>query len=424
MSNVKYPLKVGPNRRYLVDQNDVPFLLQGDAGWSLVVGATREEAERYLKDRRQKGFNTIMVNIIEHMFCRNPPKNAYGEEPFTERGDLSTPNERYFAHADWVVEKAAEYGTQLLWDPIFLGTEENNQGWINEILASGLQKCLEYGRYLGDRYKDFDNIIWHIGGDLNPGPATEHIDMIALGIKEYDERHLFSAQTAPESSAVDIFSSGGWLDINTTYTYAIVHRKLLMDYNRTPTMPFILVESTYEGEHNASQIQIRRQAYWAILCGAFGHIFGNSPIWLFGKGWKEAIEAPGSTGMMHWGRLFRSRKWYDLVPDQKHEVVTAGLGEFFGLDYLSAARTTDGSTVIAYMPTSRTITVDLSKVDGSKVNAWWYNPSNGEATSAGEYPTKRSRKFVPKRDGDWVIVLDDASKDLPPPGKENVWNMI
>ena len=74
--------------------------------------------------------------------------------------------------------------------------------------------------------------------------------------------------------------------------------------------------------------------------------------------------------MMYWGRLFRSRAWYDLVPDQNHEVVTGGLGEFRGLDYLTAGRTTDGSTVIAYMPSRRTITVDMSKVSGSQAAGW------------------------------------------------------
>ena len=78
------------------------------------------------------------------------------------------------------------------------------------------------------------------------------------------------------------------------------------------------------------------------------------------------MDLPGSVGMMHWGRLFRSRPWFDLVPDQKHEVVTGGLGEFQGLDYLAAGRTPDGSTVIAYMPTRRTITVDMSKISGTK----------------------------------------------------------
>jgi hypothetical protein len=128
------------------------------------------------------------------------------------------------------------------------------------------------------------------------------------------------------------------------------------------------------------------------------------------------MDAPGSIDMTYWGRLFGSRAWFDLVPDQQHEVVTSGLGEFTGLDYLSAARTSDGGTIIAYMPTSRTIAVNLAKVSGEKAVAWWFNPRNGEATLAGKFPTTGTREFTPSAPGDWVLVLDDASKQLPTPG--------
>lgn len=416
MADARYPLKVNANKRYLVDQNSIPFLLQGDAAWSLIVGLTEAETEQYLKNRGQKNFNTIMVNLIEHKFCKKPPKNAYGEGPFTTPGDFSTPNEKYFAHVDWMIRKAAENGIQVLLDPIYLGYKGSDDGWFEEILAEDLETCLEYGRYLGKRYKDLDNIIWLIGGDRNPEQALERVDMVALGIREYDKRHLFTAHCAPESSAADEYCSGGWLDFNTTYTYGIVHRKLLADFNRKPVMPFILIESTYEGEHNASQVQIRRQAYWAILCGGFGHVMGNRPIWLFDGSWQTAMDAPGSMGMVHWRKLFSSRAWYELVPDQKHQAVTGGLGEFRGLDFLSAACTEDGSTVIAYLPTSRTITVDLSKVGGSKAKAWWFDPRTGKATSAGDFPTSGSEELTPPREGDWVLVIDDASEGLPPPG--------
>ena len=324
--------------------------------------------------------------------------------------------EKYFTHADWVIRKAAENGIQVLLYPMYLGYKGTDEGWVEEALANGPEKCLDYGRYLGKRYKDFDNIIWLMGGDRHPGPALEDVDMVALGIKEYDQRHVFSAHCDPEHSAVDDFSGGRWLDFNTTYTYEIVHAKLLQDYKRTPAMPFILIESSYEGEHNASDVQIRRQAYWAVLCGGFGHVLGNRPIWLFDPGWQKAMDLPGSVSMQFWGELFHSRSWYDLIPDQKHEVVTSGLGEFRGLDYLAAARTSDGSTVIAYMPTSRTIHVDMSKVSGNQVKAWWFDPRNGRAAAAGMFPSSGTHEFTPPGEGDWVLVLDDAAKQLPAPG--------
>jgi hypothetical protein len=408
----------------LVDQHDLPFLMQGDAAWSLIVALNDADVEQYLRNRRDNGFNTVLVELIEHRFCKKPPFNEEGEAPFTTPGDFSTPNEKYFAHADWVIHRAAEYGMQVLLAPIYLGYIGTDEGWIEEILKLEPEKCSAYGRYLGRRYSEFDNIIWVMGGDRNPGSAVEKVNLIALGIREFDRRHLFTAHCHPENSAVDQYGSGGWLDINTTYTYQIVHQQLLKDYGRNPVWPFILIESTYEGEHNSSEVQIRRQAYWSVLCGGFGHVMGNNPIWHFNGptlfpinlSWEQSMDLPGSVGMMYWGKLFRSRPWFALVPDQKHEVVTSGLGEFDGFDYLAAGRTPDASTIIAYLPTRRPITVDMSKVSGAQAQGWWFDPRTGKATPAGTFPTVGTRKLTPPADGDWVLVLDDASLKRLPPG--------
>src|SRR3984957_17891683 len=371
-----YPVRVGPDHRHLVDQSGTPLLIQGDAPWSLISGLTNEEAEQYLEDRRQKGFNSVIVSLIEHKF--RGPVNRNGDGPFTTPGDFSTPNEKYFAHADWVIRKAAEKGIQVFLAPIYLGYIGTDEGWIEETLAKGPEKGISWGRYVGKRYRDFDNLVWLMGGDRNPEKALQDVNAIALGIKEFDSRHIFTAHCHPENSAVDQYNGGGWLDFNTTYTYEIVHRKLLRDFSRTPAMPFVLIETSYEGEHNASAVQIRRQAYWAVLCGATGQFMGNRPMWLFDPGWQAALDSPGAADMTRLKALFTSRPWYELIPDgiqeEKHEVVVDGLGEFRGLDYLAAARTADGGTVMAYLPTARPVTVDMTKIAGNAATAWWFNP--------------------------------------------------
>src|SRR5215217_5113714 len=96
--NVTYPLKISANHRYLTDQNDKPFLLHGDTAWSLISALNAGEVERYLQNRAEKGFNALIVNLVEHHF--NGPLNWQGEHPFTDPLDVSTPNERYFEYAD------------------------------------------------------------------------------------------------------------------------------------------------------------------------------------------------------------------------------------------------------------------------------------------------------------------------------------
>jgi hypothetical protein len=276
-----------------------------------------------------------------------------------------------------------------------------------------MAKCRNYGRYLGNRYKDYKNIIWTLGGDRNPEPelAEDAVNAVVAGIRESMLDALFSAHPAPEFSGAEKYNLQ-WLDINSTYTYGIVHRQLLRDYDRKPTMPFVLMESTYEGEHNSSPVQIRRQAYWALLSGAAGQFLGNKPIWGFDPGWQAALNSEGSRSMAHLRSLFETRAWYDLVPDREHKIVVDGLGEFTGLDFASAARTTDRRTLLVYIPTGRTVVVDTAQIAGSRQRTAWFDPRSGGITSAGESAAGDKRSFKTPSEADWVLVVEDATLPL------------
>jgi hypothetical protein len=395
--------------------------VHGDTAWSLISALDEAQVEQYLSDRAARGFNAIIVNLIEHKF--NGPINRYGEHPFRDPQDVSTPNDTYFAYADRVLEKAAAYGLVVFLAPMYLGYRHkaDDEGWYHEARLSGTGKCYRYGRYLGQRYAGFKNIIWMMGGDRNPDGVVDEVNAILLGIKEFDDHSLFTAHQAPEWAAPEAYGWGGWLDLSGTYTYQIVHKKLLADYNRRPVMPFVLLESTYEGEHNASPVQIRRQAYWANLCGAAGQFLGNRPMWLFERGWEKALDSQGARDMAHVKAFFAARRWYELVPDQFHTAITDGLGEFNGLDYLAAAQTRDGNTVMAYLPAARPITVDLTKMAGDRASGWWFDPRSGESQPTGEFSTQKPAQLEPpERRGahpqDWALVLDNAT--LPAPGSD------
>jgi len=194
-----YPLKLSNQGAYLVDQNDRPFLVQGDAPWSLIVQLSLTEAEQYLEDRREKGFNLLMVNLIEHEFANNPPLNRNGDPPFTVPGDFSTPNEVYFAFADQIINLAATKNIVILLAPAYLGYQGGSQGWYQEMQANGAVVLRDYGRYVGQRYASFDNIIWLHGGDYDP-PDPQLVSAVAEGVREFDDRHLHTAHCAPETS--------------------------------------------------------------------------------------------------------------------------------------------------------------------------------------------------------------------------------
>ena len=120
MQRAAFPLTTKPGKRYLENADGKPFLVHGDTTWSLIGDLRREDVDLYLDDRRARGFNTILVSLIEHKFSSNAPANAYGDRPFHSApfealaalddvvpflsfADYSRPNEAYFAHADWVL---------------------------------------------------------------------------------------------------------------------------------------------------------------------------------------------------------------------------------------------------------------------------------------------------------------------------------
>ena len=259
--------------------------------------------------------------------------------------------------------------------------------------------------------------VWMPGGDyLMPPDERWAGQELALGIREGGARQLMTAHGG-QTTAVETFGEQDWLAIDNVYRYDTdIWKSYRQAYRNRPVRPFVLIETAYEGEHHATPDRIRRQAWWAVLSGACGQFFGNNPIWPFNHGWQQALDLPGSWSMVHLKALFTSRPWYLLVPDVRHELITTGLGEFRGLDYLAAARSYDGGTAIAYMPTARPITVNLTKLCGSTIIAWWFDPRTGEAQPAGEFPADGSREFAPPGEGDWVLVLDDATRGYGPPG--------
>jgi hypothetical protein len=409
-----FPLTISTNNRHLVDQNGVPFLVNGDTPWSLMTGISKSDAEFYLENRRQKGFNAILVNLIEHYY--NGPVNQEGEAPFTTAGDFSTPNEKYFAHCDWVINKAAEKGILVMLTPAYMGFGCGEEGWCLEMIENGTAKMRDYGRYVGTRYRDFPNIIWVAAGDVGVfGVAFDVLEAMVEGIREVDTVHLFTAHCSRGWSAIDCYNEP-WLDVNNTYSDCTNSAsRSLDDYNRGRLLPFFYIEGRYEGE-GASGVCLRSQAYWSVLSGSTGHFYGNYPMWPFDPWWKQALDSSAAGSMIHLRNLFQSREWHKLVPDQTHQVLTSGYGSLENGDYAASALTSNSNTFIAYLPSRREVTVDMSKISGNEVNVWWFDPSEGEATLFGTFTTSGSRILTPSSGDDWVLVIDNAALSLPAPG--------
>jgi chitodextrinase len=428
-----YPLKVGPTGRYLVDQQGVPFLITGDSPQALMVNLSETEADSYFADRQAAGFNAVWINLLCATYTGGRPDGSTydGIVPFTTDGDLSTPNEAYFARVDDMLALAAQHGLTVFLDPAETGS------WLSVLSSNGVTKSRNYGQYLGSRYRNVDNIVWMSGNDFQswPNPGDDAVvQAVARGIQDRDDRHIHTVELDyPVSGSLDDPTWAPLIQLNASYTYYPTYAQVLTDYDRPNIVPTFLVEANYEFEHNAADEGtpniLRRQEYWTLLSGAAGQLYGNHYTWPFSSGWQSHLDTPGSLQMGYVKFLFASRRWFDLVPDQDHTVVTAGFGTFADSgalgdsDYLTAARTPDGALVMAYMPTVRTITVDMSRLAGPAY-ASWYDPANGTFTAIPGSPLANTgaRTFTPPGsnsdgDGDWVLVLEATGvpPDTQPP---------
>jgi hypothetical protein len=414
-----FPLKVSANGRYLVDQRDVPFLLVGDSPQALFGQLSDADAQLFFEDRRTYGFNTLWINLLcnDYTGCNSDGSTSEGVVPFSVPGDLSTPNEEYFARADRLIQMANQYGILVVLDPIETG------GWLSTLRANGPEKAYAFGRYLGSRFGSNPNIIWMHGNDFQSwrDPDDDALALaVASGLRDADPSHLQTVELDYyDSSSRDDSNWESLLQLEAAYTYFPTYAEVLKDYNRPDARPVFVVEANYEFEHFYSGPQtLRRQVYWTLLSGATGHLYGNKYTWPFAPGWKAHLDTIGALETAYATRLFATREWFNLIPDQEHTLVTDGYGSYSDAgdpnqnNFVTAARTADGSLAIVYIPSGGSFTVNMRQMTPA-VDACWFDPANGTYTRIEGAPQAQEgeREFhtpVQNADGDtdWVLVLE------------------
>lgn len=446
------PLKVSENKRFLVTADGKPFFYLGDTAWELFHRLNREEAERYLKNRADKGFTVIQAVALAELDGLNTP-NAYGHRPLLEN-DPTRPdvkdgaNNDYWDHVDYIVKKADALGLYIGFLPTW-GDKWNKKWGVGPEVFT-VANAERYGEWLGRRYQQQNNLIWILGGDrpVETDTQKEIVRALARGLKAGDGgAHLMTWHPNGGHSSSEWFHADAWLDFNMRQNghnaeFNGRYDKTREDYDRTPTKPVLDGEPIYEDhpiafkakeQSHSVAADVRRPLYWDLFTGAFGHTYGHHSVWqMWQPGrtpvnnpllpWYEAIDQPGASQMQYARWLLESRPFLTRIPDDTVIIAadppSAVPGA--GLKRYVATRDSAGSYALVYVPTGRPFKVRLDAVTGSKVKAWWFNPRNGKATLIGEFPNSGQRQFAPPDVGenlDWVLVLDDAARNFAPPGQ-------
>jgi hypothetical protein len=408
-AEARFPLRFDDEDGAILDQAGEPYLVVGDAAWSMLVQLDLDETERYLEARRQQGFNTLLVNLVEHRFSDAPPLNASGQAPFEAAGDFSRPNPAYFDSARAALELTRDHGFVVLLVPAYLGYEGGDEGWYEDMVRAGGDGMYSYGRFVGERFADLDNIVWTYGGDFTPPPEDlDLVERLRDGIIAGGARQPSTAHWAPETSASDV--GVDWLDLDTTYTYGPVYAKSSTDDTNSP-LPRILLESQYEDDiFDNTRQRLRSQAYEAVLTGASGSVFGNGTVWQFASGWEESLWSEGAADFVVASTVFSCLPWASLRSDVGIGQLVADPGTFGEDSYVVAAGTPDKRTVMAYVPDERDARIDLGGTP-ERFQVTWVDPVNGLERPADPTPVDATKVVVAHpglnegSDADWFLLV-------------------
>ncbi|MGZ5134434.1 MAG: apiosidase-like domain-containing protein, partial [Flavitalea sp.] len=416
------PLVVGKTGRYLVKENGDPFFWLGDTGWNLFIRLNKEEVQRYLKDRHSKQYTVIQAHLLGWNL---KDTNAYGDTAFLNN-NFNSPNTAYWNHVDYIIQSAEDLGLYMALLPVWaLSYTEKKSAKPGDSSALPLSKdtlaAYNYGRFLGNRYKEKKNIIWILGGDVW-GTNDGIYDNLAKGLTESAADNdpgkiLISfhpqggTNRPPATSTSEFYHNKSWLDFNMIQSGHRIgnknYERIAMDYATLPVKPTLESEPCYEQhpvEHSFKKgvfksWNLRRRAYWSILAGGFGFTYGANGIWQMDKPgkiekqshhnyyWYDALNFEGGKQMTFVKKLMESRPYMnpERIPDQ-----SMLRSENDGVDgHIQIARADDYSYLLAYSTNGSKFTVDLSKFP-KKLNAWWYNPRDGKTYGQNNRVTNKS----------------------------------
>lgn len=389
---------------YYFKQDGKPFFWLADTGWLLFTNVSEEKAEVYLRNRAEKGFNIIQAVLV----YANKDMADINMMPV---GRFDVESDEYWEHCDRVIKLAAKYGLYMALLPTW--------GWIVKRGLLNEGNAEKYGSFLADRYKDYDNIIWLLGGDVKAEGFEKVYEILGKTLKKKMPDTLIGFHPFGRCTSTLWFKDADWLDFNMfqsghgrydqctmsawddtsneTALFGEDNWKFVLHDREASHKPVLDGEPSYEqipqGLHDATQPywqakEVRRYAYWSVLEGAAGHTYGDNCIINFFDGirkgvtygakdhWQTALHHEASGQMKYLKELIESVDYQSghladelLVDGQKEK--GERIAVFAGKEF-----------VIVYNYLGKSFRLDSSKYRGADV--YYMNPQTGDKSYVGK----------------------------------------
>jgi hypothetical protein len=450
-------LEVSENGHYLQHADGTPFPWIGDTGWALFSKLDRKEVSDYLDIRQAQGFNVIQAVIFWYPHKTGSPgmphnaTNAYGHRPFAggqtpqtdqplliDGNDPDFPND-YWDHVDFVMNEIEKRGMYLAalpcWGSAFVQARIRGSQVQFDVNQARL-----YGQFLGRRYGNRPNIIWVLGGDIDPvnhgvGDQRQVYRAMAEGIGRgatanmtlrWDQAHddwdkvlmTFHAVQTPwqngdkGGSSSIWFHDDAWLDINMMETWAwpeSIYRLVKQDYRReNPVKPTIMGEGAYEyGKylHECGWVTprlVRQQGYHTFFGGATGYTYGAYPVWPMwdeecGMHWTQGVLLPGASQVGNVMKNFlMTYEWW------KWEILDDEASNAQGV----VSVLTEKNELLTYLPEADSVSIQ-NQVFGAWKEALWFNPENGryQVPTKDSINTEKGQTFYAPEDWEDAILI-------------------
>lgn len=422
-------LAVSENGHYFIKQNGNPFFWLGETAWHIFSSLTKEEIIQFLNNRQAKGFNVFQCVVAAEFPTRN------GELPYVNFNP-SKPNDKYFQLVDFVIKEAEKRDMYIALLPTWGHSVANLwETRFKEIFNE--KNAYDYGRFLGARYKNTNNIIWVTGGDRPAYNDTADWRPIyrsmVKGIKAGGSVALITYHSTGESSSSDFWQKENILDFNMLQSG---HRKqdlpawewIYKDYNLYPPKPTIDAEPNYE-DHPVfwkpelgyfTDYDVRKQLYRTVFAGAAGVTYGHQSIWQFYRPgqnkktgvnmyWYQALDKPGAFNAGILKKFMEKIEAYNKIPSQPL-IVNNGDSS----DYAVAFLNKDSSKAAIYLPVGKSVEVNTHLIQSPNLYVWWMNPKNGTIEEVGNLINNKTMQFASPTVGygnDWVLIVENAEKN-------------